>query len=94
MDYYPAAPTRILKLLEYVRPYRLQAKLMRPSFGRVRVRVPGQETTGYVLEFREFLNAVAEGREPAATAHDARRDLEIVLRTYESLETAKKVEIG
>jgi predicted dehydrogenase/flavin reductase (DIM6/NTAB) family NADH-FMN oxidoreductase RutF len=94
VDYYPAIPTRILKLLEYVRPYRLQARLMRPSFGRVRVRVPGEETTGYVLEFREFLNAVVEEREPATTARDARRDLEIVVRTYESLARSERVGIG
>jgi predicted dehydrogenase/flavin reductase (DIM6/NTAB) family NADH-FMN oxidoreductase RutF len=93
VDYYPAAGTQITHLLEYVRPYSLQARLRRPSFERLRLRVPSEETTGYVAEFREFLNAVVEERQPVTTAQDARRDLEVVARTYDAAAGSQRVTI-
>jgi len=93
VDYYPAAGTPLTHFLDYVRPYSLQARLRRPSFERIRIRVPGQETTGYVAEFREFLNAVTQERQPVTPAEDGRRDLEIVERTYEALRQGDRVSI-
>jgi len=94
VDYYPAAGTPLTRLLEYVRPYSLQARLRRLSTERVRIAVPGRETTGYVAEFREFLNAVVEERTPVTTAEDARRDLEIVECTYDALARGERVKIS
>jgi predicted dehydrogenase len=93
VDYYPAAGTLLAQRLEYVRPYSLQARLRRLSTDRVRVPVPGKETTGYVAEFREFLNAVVEERAPVTSAEDARRDLEIIGRTYEALAHGERMRI-
>lgn len=85
-DYYPTAPRPLVRMLQYVRPYSLQARLLRPTMQRERVRFPGPDA-GYIEQMREFLGAVNEGRLPVATAEDGRRDLELVLRTYDALET-------
>ncbi len=92
-DFYPAAPTPILQLLSYVRPVWLQEKLMRPGLGRVRRKIPDADLHGYSTEVKEFLAAVAEGREPAGSPEDARRDLEIVLSGYQALNEERWVEI-
>ena len=89
LDYYPAAPRPLVRMLSFVRPYSLQEKLIRPTMQRVRIRLSRQETTGYVDEVREFLSAVADDREPATTPGDARRDLEIVLACYQAMETGQ-----
>ena len=93
VDYYPAAATLPTRLVSYVRPYSLQARLMRPSLQRVRLRLSRGSSTGYVGEIREFLCAVAEGRPPVSPAEDARRDLEIVLLVYRALESGCGVPI-
>ncbi|HJR64128.1 MAG TPA: flavin reductase [Gemmatimonadaceae bacterium] len=93
LDYYPAEPRPITELLSYVRPYWLQEKLRRPEQQRLRIRVPEGEGTGYLAEVREFLSAVSEGREPVTPPADARRDLEIVLAGYDSLERGARVRI-
>ncbi|MGH7718099.1 MAG: flavin reductase [Gemmatimonadaceae bacterium] len=93
LDYFPVAPRPITQLLSYVRPYWLQEKLRRPEQQRVRVTLRDEEGTGYVAEVREFLAAVIEGRAPVTTAADARRDLEIVLSAYESLDRGERVAI-
>jgi predicted dehydrogenase len=93
IDYYPVSPTLPLRLLSYVRPYALQERLMRPSLGRVRVRLSNSESSAYVAEVREFLSAVSEGRESASGPEDGRRDLEIVLRCYDALKSQSWVEI-
>jgi UDP-N-acetyl-2-amino-2-deoxyglucuronate dehydrogenase len=85
IDYYPVAPPLLPRLLSYVRPYWLQEKLMRPQFGRVRIKLADKEGSGYFGEMREFLSAVAENRPPISPAEDGRRDLEIVLAAYKSL---------
>lgn len=93
IDLYPQDPPVILRLLSLVRPYWLQEKLMRPQFGRVRIRLPEKEGSGYPGEIREFLAAVAEERAPVSPPEDGRRDLEIVLRCYEALRQGKQVAI-
>lgn len=94
VEFYPAAPRTMTKLIGYVRPYRLQEWLMRPGLQRVRMRIPGPKESGYRAEFREFLSAIAVGREPVTPAGDGRRDLEIVLRAYDSLEAGARVGIA
>jgi len=93
IDLYPQDPPLIPRLLSMVRPYWLQEKLMRPQFGRVRISLPEKEASGYQAEVREFLAAVAEDREPASPAEDARRDLEIVLSAYEALANQRRVQV-
>jgi predicted dehydrogenase/flavin reductase (DIM6/NTAB) family NADH-FMN oxidoreductase RutF len=85
IDYYPVAPPLLPRLLSYVRPYWLQEKLMRPQFGRVRVKLSDKEGSGYLGEMKEFLAAVADNRPPLSPPEDGRRDLEIVLSAYQSL---------
>ena len=85
IDYYPVSPPLVPRLLSNIRPYWLQEKLMRPQFSRVRIRPAEKEGSGYLGEYREFIAAVAVGREPASPPEDGRRDLEIVLRCYDAL---------
>ncbi|MGO9258024.1 MAG: Gfo/Idh/MocA family protein [Bryobacteraceae bacterium] len=96
-DYYPIAPRPFAKLIGHVRPYWLRAKLLRPEVQRVRVHVGGPDN-GYREEMCAFLNAIAAGKagpESAAmeSAHAARRDLEIVLCAYRSMESGRTEEI-
>ena len=93
LDYYPVTPRLLPRLLSLARPYRLRDWLLRPSLQRVRVRLPDRDGTGYVAEVREFLATVAEERPPASHPVDARRDLEIVLRSYEALERGERVPV-
>jgi predicted dehydrogenase/flavin reductase (DIM6/NTAB) family NADH-FMN oxidoreductase RutF len=93
IDLYPQDPPAIPRFLSLVRPYWLQEKLMRPQFGRLRIRLPEKEGSGYPGEIREFLAAVAEGRPPASPPEDGKRDLEIVLRCYEALQQGGRVTI-
>lgn len=93
IDLYPIDPPLVPRLLSLVRPYWLQEKLMRPQFGRVRIRLPEAEGSGYPGEIREFLAAVAEERQPVSPPEDGRRDLEIVLRCYEALKLGQRVSI-
>jgi len=58
---------------------------MRPTLQRIRKRFSDKDATGYLGEMKEFVAAVAEGREPVTPAEDARQDLQIILRSYESL---------
>jgi predicted dehydrogenase len=81
-------------MLSLVRPYWLQEKLMRPQFGRVRIKLPEGEGSGYPGEMREFLAAVAEERAPISGPEDGRRDLEIVLRCYAALSEGERVSIA
>jgi predicted dehydrogenase len=93
LDYYPVSPTLLSRACSYIRPYWLQAKLTRERFGRVRISLRDQEGSGYLNEFREFLAAVAEEREPASPPQDGRRDLEIVLHCYDALAKQTRVTI-
>lgn len=65
----------------------LAERLIKPEMQRVRRKIAGDDRQGYLREVREFLAAVTEGREPASPPEDARRDLEIVLHSYESMRT-------
>jgi predicted dehydrogenase len=85
-DLYPALPTPLTRCLSYVRPAWLADKLSRPAFQKVRRPVPDADPTGYLQEVQEFLAAIAEGRDPVSKPEDARRDVEIVLKGYRSLE--------
>lgn len=94
LDYYPVAAVPLTRWISYVRPYWLQNKLMRPGLQRLRTVLKGREKNGYLDEMREFLSAVAEGRRPVTAPEDGRRDLEIVLRAYESLGSADWIGCG
>jgi UDP-N-acetyl-2-amino-2-deoxyglucuronate dehydrogenase len=48
----------------------------------------------FVQQYRDFVNAVRARREPAVTADDAIRALELISAIYESARTGKPVEIG
>ena len=91
LDYYPASPRLMSRLVSYVRSGWLQEKLMRPTWQRIRVRVCGEN--GYEGEMREFLSAVMNEREPALLPEEGRRDLEVVVRSYEALELGTRVVI-
>jgi predicted dehydrogenase len=93
LDYYPVSPTFMARACSYVRPYWLQAKLMRENFNRVRISLRNQEGSGYMGEFKEFLAAVAEEREPLWSATAGRRDLELVLLCYDALAKQSRVTI-
>jgi predicted dehydrogenase/flavin reductase (DIM6/NTAB) family NADH-FMN oxidoreductase RutF len=94
LDFFPNAPTGLSRALSYVRPYSLQERLRRPWQQRRRISLRDEDLTGYVHEMREFLSAVAEGRPLVTPAADGRRDLEVVLAGYESLERVAWVESG
>jgi predicted dehydrogenase len=93
LDYYATAPRVLPQIISYLRPYWLQEKLLRPQMQRLRKPLPDRDTTGYLGEMKEFLSSIAEGRMPASPPEDARRDLEIVMRSYESLAQGGWVEI-
>jgi len=94
VDLYPATPLPAVQLLSHVRPAWLAEKLILPRIERVRLPLAGEDQRGYLTEVREFLAAVAEGRQPATVPRDARRDLEIVLRAYEALREQTWVGVG
>jgi predicted dehydrogenase/flavin reductase (DIM6/NTAB) family NADH-FMN oxidoreductase RutF len=85
LDYYPVEPRFITRAISYVRPYWLQEKLLRPTMQRVRIPLKDRDVTGYLGEMEEFLAAVAEERPPASPPEDGRRDLELVMRSYDAL---------
>lgn len=94
IDYYPADPLFLTRMISFVRPYSLQAKLMKPRFQRVRIGLKNEDHTGYLGEMKEFIAAVSEGRAPVTPPEDGRRDLEIITRCYESLTERRLVNIG
>jgi scyllo-inositol 2-dehydrogenase (NAD+) len=94
VELYPVEPRPLTELVSMVRPAWLQEKLMRPTLQRVRLPIPDTDITGYLTEVREFIAAASEGRAPATPAVDGRRDLEIVLRGYESMRSEAWVSIG
>jgi predicted dehydrogenase/flavin reductase (DIM6/NTAB) family NADH-FMN oxidoreductase RutF len=92
-DYYPVEPSLKTTLVSQVKPYWLQDKLLRPTLQRQRIRLHDRDITGYLGEMREFIAAVAEERQPASSAIEGRRDLEIVMSGYEALESAVRKEV-
>ena len=87
--FYPREPRPFQRLVSKVRRHWLQEKLMSPRMEGQRVRVPGNDTTGHTGQMREFLRAVASGSAETALAVDARRDLEIILRAYDSMNSGR-----
>lgn len=92
-DYYPVKPKFLTGLISYVRPYSLQAKLMKPGLQRIRIKLKDKDHTGYLGEMQEFLAAVSESRAPVTPPEDGRRDLEIIKRCYEALAARQPVTI-
>ncbi len=93
VDYYPTAQRFLTQAISYVRPYWLQEKLNHPRLQRIRLPLKDRDVTGYLGEMQEFIAAVVEERMPASVAADGRRDLEIVLRSYQALQSKTWVEI-
>ncbi|HTX33708.1 MAG TPA: Gfo/Idh/MocA family oxidoreductase [Bryobacteraceae bacterium] len=91
-DYYPIAPRPLTALAGRLRPHWLRARMMRPEWQRVRVRMGGPDD-GYREEMCAFLNAIATGSTGLESAVAARRDLEIVLCVYRSMESGRAEEI-
>ena len=89
MVFYPSEPRPFQRLVSKVRPHWLQEKLMSPRMEGQRVRLPGNDTTGHTGQMREFLRAVASGSAETALAVEARRDLEIILRAYDSMNSGR-----
>jgi hypothetical protein len=79
-------------MLNYVRPYWLQAKLTRPELQRVRVDLHCDDK-GYREEMGAFLTAVQRGEPSVTSAENGKRDLEIVLCAYEAMKTRRPVAI-
>ena len=94
VELYLSEPRLLTELVSYVRPAWLSEKLMSPTLQLVRLPISDADRIGYLSEIREFLAAVAEGRAPVTAAVDGRRDLEVVLRGYESLRTESWERIG
>ena len=89
MVFYPTEPLPFQRLVSKGRPYWLQEKLMSQRMEGKRVRLPGNDTTGHMGQMREFLRAVASGSAETASAVEARRDLEIIFRAYESMNSGR-----
>jgi predicted dehydrogenase len=51
----------------------------------------GTTATGYVRQYRDFLDAIRTGRQPAVTGTDGRNALEIVMAAYEAGRTGRSV---
>lgn len=69
-----------------VRPSWLAEWLITPRMQRIRRTIPDDDCLGYSTETSEFLSAISEGRQPVTGAEDGRRDVEIVLNGYASLD--------
>jgi predicted dehydrogenase len=48
---------------------------------------------GHAMAFRDFVDAVKNGRSPAVDGHEGRRSVEIILGIYKSAETGKVVRL-
>jgi predicted dehydrogenase len=53
----------------------------------------GTTATGYVRQYRDFLDAIRTGREPAVTGTDGRNAVEIVTAAYEAARTGRSVRL-
>jgi predicted dehydrogenase/flavin reductase (DIM6/NTAB) family NADH-FMN oxidoreductase RutF len=93
IDYYLIAPRTMTRLLEYVRPRVLQRALSRPTAQRIRTRMRNAEGTGHADGFRAFLGAIEGQGLPDPPATEGRRDLEIILKSYEALQLGSRIQI-
>ena len=89
VDYYPLAPRTITRMLSYVRPYSLQAKLMHPNLQRERTKL-NRVDSGYTEEMISFLDMLAKGQPTVESATEGMRDLEIVQYVYQSMEQGSR----
>lgn len=48
---------------------------------------------GHAMVFRDFLEAIRDGRPPAVDGHEGRRSVEIILGVYKSAQTGKAVRL-
>jgi predicted dehydrogenase len=92
IDFYPVGGTKRSRLLSRF-PYRIQERLRTPEIGRRRIRVSG-DRLGYRETLGAFLRLAESGEKSSASAVEARRDLEIVLRAYDSIRTGMPVPIS
>jgi predicted dehydrogenase len=86
VDVYSQEPTLRTRLVSKVRPWWLQSLLSSPESQRRRVRVRTEDRLGYQAELQDFLRRVQSGQPDTESANEARRDLEVVMAGYESLE--------
>ena len=49
--------------------------------------------TGHMLQFKDFLKAVQEGKKPLVDGHEGRKSVEIILAIYQSSWTGKRVKL-
>jgi predicted dehydrogenase len=92
-DYMPAEEPEWMRFVPYIRPRWLAERLERPERLQQRRRIESEDTLGYLTEVREFLAAVGEKRAPVSDPRDGVRDLEVVLRAYESMNSGRWVEV-
>ncbi|MBL8219078.1 MAG: Gfo/Idh/MocA family oxidoreductase [Bryobacterales bacterium] len=87
LDLYPAEATGLASMLPL--PAWLAHKLSSPARARIPVPFPDDDLTGYVTEVKEFLAAIEQQRPALTPPEDGRRDLEIVLAAYRSLQSGR-----
>jgi predicted dehydrogenase len=86
VDLYSQTPTLRTRLVSRLRPWWLQSLFSSSENQRRRLRLSGEDRLGYRAELRDFLRRAEAGRPDTESAREARRDLEIVMAGYESLE--------
>lgn len=91
VDLYPSKPTRMTRMLSYVRPWWLKDLLSSPESQRQRVNLPSADRMGYRSELQDFLSLIAAGKGDVSSAEEALRDLKIVMAAYESLSSGVPV---
>lgn len=91
MDVYPAAPGGMARAVSHVRPYWLKDRLSRPWMERTRVRLTTTDVSGHSQQMKEFLTAIESGSASHESAQQGRRDLEIILQAYRSMEIGSPV---
>ena len=92
VDLYPIEPGWWSRMVARLRPSWLQERFVSPEMQRRRFKLPRHDRMGYQAELRHFLDLVQRGRPNLTSALQARRDLEIVMAAYASLECAAPVE--
>jgi UDP-N-acetyl-2-amino-2-deoxyglucuronate dehydrogenase len=99
VDFYPVAPGPLSRAVAQIRLWWLKARLESLELQRRRFRVQTWDRMGYQAELRDFvvfteLNGNSKTRgENVASAIQGRRDIEVVMAAYESLEHHRPVRI-
>ena len=94
LDFYPLEPTGLTRAIARVRPSALQLLLQSPETQRQRTRLARTDRMGYRAELQAFLEAAERGVADVTSAREARRDVEIVMAAYASLESGRAVGCG